>query len=154
MNVVTDHYERSIVTGMELIILAAWIVQAVVGIMLLVGWARHARGAGSAAVLVHVVVATVALACWIVFVMVGPALWAWFAVAALCIGIPFGETQMVARSRRVRGEASAGLRDYGLAVGTVFAGQLPARVTFHALFSAVVFFGSLGVAIGATAAGA
>ncbi|MEJ1088939.1 hypothetical protein WDU99_11475 [Microbacterium sp. Mu-80] len=137
---------------MDLIILGAWIVQAVAGIALLVGWARHAHGAGARAVITHVVVVLACLASWIVFVATGGVLWAWLAVVGLCIGIPFGETQMVARSRQVRGAAPAGMRDYVRAIGTVFTGRLPALVTFHAIFSAVVFFGSVGVAIGATIA--
>lgn len=139
---------------MDLIILGAWIAQAAAGVALLIGWARHAHRAGARAVITHVVVVLACLASWIAFVVTDSVLWAWLPVIGLCIGIPFGETQMVAHSRRVRGEAPAGMRDYVRALGTVFTGRLPALVTFHAIFSAVVFFGSLGVAIGATIAGA
>lgn len=139
---------------MELIILGAWFVQAAAGIALLIGWARHAHGSGVRSVITHVVTVLACLGSWIAFVRTGAVLWAWLAVVGLCIGIPFGETQMVARSRRTRGESPAGMRDYVRAIGMVFTGRLPALVTFHALFSAVVFFGSLGVAIGATIAAA
>ncbi|RAF63540.1 hypothetical protein DN546_34615 [Burkholderia multivorans] len=75
-------------------------------------------------------------------------------MGVLCIGIPFGDVLMMHRSRRIRGERRPGLRDYGAAIGDVFAGRMPAKVAFHALFGGLVFFGSIAVAIGATAAAA
>lgn len=92
------------------------------------------------------------LAPWAVFIATGAPIWAWVSVVVLVIGIPFGDALMVGRSRAIRRESNPGLRDYGSAVGTVFAGRMPPKVTFHALFSAAVFFGSLGVAIAATVA--
>lgn len=135
---------------MRYAVLGAWVIQAVVGTTLLVGWARRARSGVAPAV--HAVIMLVCLAGWVVFVVTGLVAWAWAAVAALCAGIPFGEVMMVRRSRSIRRERNPGLRDYGSAIRTVFEGRMPPRVTFHALFSAVVFFGSLGVAIGATVA--
>jgi hypothetical protein len=90
------------------------------------------------------------LAPWVMFVITGAAWWAWAAIAVLMVGIPFGERMMRWRSRSARGQASPGSGDYVRAVADVFAGRLPPRVTFHAIFSAAVFFGSLGVAVGAT----
>lgn len=137
---------------MGYVMLVAWIVQAVVGVMLLWGWARHARGVGAPAVFTHAGVMVICLALWVVFVLTGTPLWAWLAVGALAVGIPFGETLMVRRARRLRGATRPGLRDYAASIGDVVSRRMPPAVSFHALFSAVVFFGSLGVAIGASVA--
>ncbi|HWI30273.1 MAG TPA: hypothetical protein VNT50_02175 [Microbacterium sp.] len=135
---------------MGYVILAAWVIQAIVGVTLLVGWVRHARGADSRVVSAHVALMVVYLAPWIAFLATGAAGWAWVAFGVLLVGIPFGDAMMTRRARRVRGETNPGMRDYGLAIGMVFTGKLPPRVIFHALFAPVVFFGSLAVAIGAT----
>lgn len=133
-------------------VLGAWLIQAAVGVMLLVGWARHARGAGAGAVLTHALLMVGYLVPWSLFIATGAPAWAWTAIGVLFVGIPFGDAMMVGRSRSIRGERNPGLRDYGSAIGSVFAGRMPRKVTFHAIFSAAVFFGSLGVAIGATVA--
>jgi hypothetical protein len=41
-------------------------------------------------------------------------------------------------------------RNYPVAIAAIFRGEMPPRVTFHALFSGVVSFGCLGVCIAAT----
>lgn len=125
-------------------------MQLLVGVLLLVGWVRHARGAGTGPVVAHTALMVGYLVPWAVFIATGHPVWAWGAVGVLSIGIPFGDVLMVHRSRRIRGERRPGLRDYGPAIGDVFAGRMPAKVAFHALFGGVVFFGSVGVAIGAT----
>lgn len=137
---------------MTYIIGVAWLVQAAVGIFLFLAWARHARGGSAGAVLAHTMLMVCYLVPWAVFIATGIVTWAWLAVVVLTIGIPFGDVLMVRRSRSLRGERSAGLRDYGAAVADVFAGRMPRRVAFHALFGAVVYFGSLGIALAATAA--
>lgn len=138
---------------MKYIVLAAWLIQAGVGVSLLIGWARHARGAGAALVLPHILLMVGFLVPWSMFAATGDVLWAWASIGVLLIGIPFGDAMMVRRSRRIRGESNPGLRDYGPAIATAFAGRLPPTVTFHAIFSAVVFFAPLGVAIAATVTG-
>lgn len=137
---------------MKYIILGAWVIQAVAGSTLLSRWARHARGANTSTVLTHVVIMLACVAGWVTFVVTETVLWAWLSWGVLAVGIPFGEVQMVGRIRHHRGETSPGMRDYGHAIRGVFTGALPSLVAFHAMFSAVVFFGSLGVAIGATIA--
>lgn len=125
-------------------------VQLLVGVLLLAGWARYARGAGAGPVLAHIALMVGYLVPWAVFIVTGQPVWAWGAVGVLCVGIPFGDVLMVHRSRRMRGERRPGLHDYGAAIGDVLAGRMPAKVALHALFGGVVFFGSVGVAIGAT----
>ena len=73
-------------------------------------------------------------------------------LAGFMLAIPFGETMMVRRSRRLRGITSPSGGDYGRAIADVFRGRMPPKVAFHSLFSPVVFFSCLGVCIGATIA--
>lgn len=138
---------------MEYVVLAAWIVQGTVGVWLLTGWARHGRPY-TGAIVAHVVSVFVMLALWITFLATGAVGYAWAAQVALVVGIPFGETMMVRRSRKLRGVTTKRLADYGAAVVDVFRGRLPAPVVFHALFAGVVFFSALGVCIGATVSAA
>ncbi len=133
-------------------VVVAWLIQAIVGTLLLVGWARHARKSGVGSVVTHSTLMVAYLVPWVAFTLTGAIWLAWAAVTVLIVGIPFGDSLMVRRTRRIRGETSFGLRDYGLAVQVLLATRLPPKVTFHAMFSAVVFFGSVGVAIAATVA--
>jgi hypothetical protein len=93
-----------------------------------------------------------AFASWTTFAISGGLAWAWCAVGILTAGIGFGDYMMVRRYRHLEGSSRPGLGDYGPAIGAVFTGRLPVRVAFHAVFSAVVYFGSLGVAIAASVA--
>lgn len=137
---------------MGYVVLVAWIVQAVVGVTLLVSWARHARGRNAGLVLTHTVAMIGFLIPWTVFLATGAPVWAWAGWVVLLVFIGFGDATMVRRARAVRGGSSRGLRDYGSAVVVVATGGLGPRVAFHALFAPVVFFTALGVAIGATVA--
>lgn len=137
---------------MEYAILAAWAIQAAVGVIMLAGWVRHARGADAHRVVPHVALMILFLAPWLAFILTGSAWWPWAALTVLLIGIPFGDFVLLDRARRVRETEGKGMRGYGVALQAIFAGQLPGKVAFHALFAPVVFFGTLGVAIGATVA--
>lgn len=140
---------------MAIFVLVAWIVQAAVGVWLLVGWIRHGRGASASAVLSHVVLGVAGLAMWIAFVQTDALAWAWLAFAAMTIGNAIGDSVMlIGRTRRLRGESLGFWRDYGAAVSATFRGEFPRHVVFHTLFSAVVYFPCLGVCIGATVAAA
>lgn len=138
---------------MPYVVLAAWIVQASVGTWLLIGWARHGRR-HAGAILPHVAVMVTTLVLWVAFLLTENVAFAWATLAGFMIGIPFGETAMVRRSRRLRGITEPGASDYGRAIVDVFRGRLPKPVAFHAIFSAVVFFPCLAVCIGATVAAA
>lgn len=152
MFVVTIYYESSTVSGMGYLVLAAWIVQAAVGVSLLVSWVRHARGRNAGLVLTHAMMMVAFLVPWSAFILTGAVVWGWIGFAVLLVFIGFGDATMVRRSRAVTGEANAGFRDYWRAVGVAMSGRLGGRVIFHALFAPVVFFGSLIVCIIATAA--
>lgn len=139
---------------MDYMVLAAWLIQASVGVTLLVSWVRRARGQDAALVIPHAIMMLVFAASWTVFIVTGAVPWAWVGFGILAAFIGFGDATMVRRARSMRGQANGGMRDYGPALRVVLAGGLGRRVAFHALFSAVVFFGCLGVAIGATVAAA
>ena len=139
------------------VVLIAWIVQAAVGVALLIGWMRHRRSgpagrAGGVPLLAHVGLVLVALGLWIAFLLTGSAWLAWTTFALLTVALSFGDVLLVRRARRMAGERAPSLRDYGAAISAVFRGRMPGRVTFHALFSPVVYFSCLGVCIGATIA--
>lgn len=131
-------------------VLVAWLIQASVGAWMLVGWAR--RGRLSRAAITHVALVVPTLGLWIVFLATGALLPAWLVFAMLTVGLGFGDVMLIRRTRRLTGITSGFWKDYGSAVGTVFRGRLTGPVTFHALFSPVVYFSCLGVCIGASVA--
>ncbi len=131
-------------------VLAAWLIQAAVGVTLLASWARHAHGQDAGVVLPHALAMVGFLAPWTAFLTTGAPVWAWIGFGVLTVFIGFGDTAMVRRSRTVRGVSGAGLRDYWPAVRVAMSGALGRRTIFHAWFSPVVWFGTLAVAILAT----
>ncbi|MFD4958393.1 hypothetical protein [Microbacterium sp. NPDC058389] len=133
-------------------VILAWLIQAAVGATLLVSWARHARGRDAGLVLTHVTMMIGFLVPWTAFVATGVVAWAWAGFAILLVFIGFGDATMVRRARAVTGVSEPGARDYWRAVRVALKGRLGWRVTFHALFAPVVFFGSLAVCIIATVA--
>ena len=135
---------------MGYLVLAAWIIQAAVGVTLLVSWARHAKGRSAGLVLTHATAMVVFLVPWIAFIVTDAAVWAWTGFVILTLFIGFGDATMVRRAREVAGTYRPGLGDYGPAIAVAFSGRLGRRTTFHMLFSAVVFFGCLAVCIIAT----
>ena len=82
---------------MGIVMIVAWVIQAGVGVALLAGWIRHARGAGRRAVTVHVVLMLSALAAWTLFALAGEVVWAWCACAILTAGI--GDAVLLASAR-------------------------------------------------------
>ncbi len=130
---------------MAYLVLAAWIVQGSVGIALLLGWLSHGRPR-AAPLLTHVAISVVALGLWVGFVASGQLVWGWSAFVLVTIGNGFGDSLLVARSRRLSGRHGFA-KDYKTAVATVFAGRLPRKVSFHALFSGVVYFGCLAACL-------
>ncbi|KHK98619.1 hypothetical protein LK09_06605 [Microbacterium mangrovi] len=133
-------------------VLGAWTVQAVVGVTLFVGWLRHGRGHSARPIVTHAITMVSFSVPWIAFLATGLPLWAWVGFGILLVFIGFGDYAVVQRTRAVRGETNPGLRDELLAVKAALSGRFGGRLVFHALWSPVVFFGSLGVAIGATVA--
>ncbi len=137
---------------MEYFVLAAWIIQAGVGLWMLVGWVRHGRP-HARAILTHVALMIVALALWIAFMVTDAVAFAWATILIYFVGIPFGDSVMRRRGRRLRGlEKSPAAVEYWHFIVDVVRGGVPASVRFHGAFSGVVFFSSIGVTIGATAA--
>jgi len=133
-------------------VILAWVIQAAVGVTLLVSWARHARGRDAGLVLTHVMMMVGFLVPWTAFLATDAVAWAWAGFAILLGFIGFGDAVMVRRARAVTGVSEPGAHDYWQAVRVALKGRLGRRVTFHALFAPVVFFGSLAVCIVATIA--
>lgn len=127
---------------MNLFVLAVGVIQALVGVFLLVKWGRGGRHAPRI-VLVHVVLNLTAIAAWVVFLVTGVLWIAWTSFAVLTVGNGFGDALMLARARRVHGASDRFGRGYADALRAVFTGRMPAHVAFHALFSGVVYFGML-----------
>lgn len=135
---------------MGYLVIAAWVVQAAVGVSLLVSWARHARGRSVGAVMTHALMMVGFLVPWAVFIATGVPLWAWVGFAVLAAFIGFGDTVAVRRVRALRGVPDSGIRDYIPTIKVAFTGALGGRTLFHMCFSGVVFFSTLAVAIAAT----
>ena len=140
--------------GMGYVVLGAWLIQATVGVTLLVSWARHAHQQSAGLVWTHAVAMVGFLVPWFAFIVTGDPLWTWVGFGVLVVFIGFGDATMVRRARTVLGWMNRGLRDYIPAGRVALSGRLGRRTTFHMLFSAVVFFGALAVAIGSTVAAA
>ncbi|NLG63211.1 MAG: hypothetical protein GX539_13315, partial [Candidatus Cloacimonetes bacterium] len=102
---------------MGYLVLAAWVIQATVGVTLLVSWARHGRGRSAGLLITHAVAMVAFVAPWTVFIVTGAVAWAWVGMAVLTAFIGFGDTAMVRSARRVRGWGDRGLRDYFPAIG-------------------------------------
>jgi hypothetical protein len=153
MEVVHPYYKCSTIAHVEYFVLVAWAIQAAVGLWMLVGWARHSR-AHAGSIIMHVALMLLALALWIAFIITDAVAFAWANVLVYCVGIPFGDSFMRRRGRRLRGgeKRPVGV-EYWHFIVDVFRGGVPASVRFHGVFSGVVFFSSVGVSIGATIAG-
>lgn len=124
--------------------LVAWLVQAAVGVSLLRG--RRA----TPLVILHVLPIAVALGLWTWFAFDGPPAVGWIVFGVLVVALTAGDAIMVRRAAGLLPPEVTGIRRYGRTLGLVFTGRLPAPVVFHALFSAVVFFGALAACLLAT----
>lgn len=133
-------------------VLIAWIIQGTVGVTLFIGWLRHANGRSARTVIAHLALSLSGLALWAWFVVTGSIVPAWFAFAIITAGNTFGDMMLLGRARRLEPGATTLRQRYGVAISAAFRGKLPPRVAFHAVFSGVVYFGCLGVCIGATVA--
>jgi len=136
---------------MAMVVLVAWVTQAAVGLTLFIHWLRHARGRGARTVVSHVVLSLSGLVFWGWFMFTGAVPLAWIAFAIITAGNTFGDVMLLARARRLAPGAKTIWQQYGVAISAIFRGELTPQVSFHTLFSAVVFFTCLGVCIGATA---
>jgi len=133
---------------MAYLVLAAWVIQASVGVSLAVSWWRQGRH-GASTVRAHAAASAVGLALWVTFVVTANLVAAWSAFVAITVGNTYGDEMLLGRVRSRTGTTSK-RRNYPVAVAAIFRGQMPPRVAFHALFAGVVYFSSLGVCIAAT----
>jgi hypothetical protein len=135
---------------MRYVVLAAWLVQAAVGLALLAGWMRHGRR-NTVVVVTHVGLSVAAFGMWVAFVATDRVGWGWSAFVIVTVGNGLGDYLLVGRSRRLIGTRASFAKDWARAAGAAFTGRLPGRVTFHALFSGVVYFTALAACIIASA---
>lgn len=124
-----------------LLVLLGWILQAVTGLTVL------AKSPHRRQTLLHVIPALSALALFVVFAATEQVLWVWLSFAVVTVANVFGDLLLVGRGRRLTGETGSFGRDYSAAIGAVFKGRFPIIVTFHAVFSGVVFFATLALAL-------
>jgi hypothetical protein len=137
---------------MAAVVLIAWIIQGAVGLTLFVDWLRRGPRRGARTVIPHVVLTLLGLALWVGFMVTGALAAAWISFAILTAGNIFGDMMLLRRARRIAPGATTIRQGYAAAVSSILRRALPPRVSFHALFSAVVYFPCLGVCLGATVA--
>ncbi|MBD3942760.1 hypothetical protein IF188_13750 [Microbacterium sp. NEAU-LLC] len=138
---------------MGYLVLITGLIQAAVGVALLMSWARHARGQDAGLIVTHVVAMLGFFVPWTLFIATREPLWAWVGFVVLVAFIGFGDTEVVRRTSRDRGVARPRLPDYWRSMVAVCAGRYGRALQFHTLFSAAVFFPALYVAIAATVGG-
>jgi hypothetical protein len=137
---------------MATVVLLAWIIQGAVGLTLVIDWLRHAGGRGARTIVWHIGLSLSGLVFWVWFLVTGAVAPAWIAFAIITAGNTLCDIMLLGRAHRIAPGTTTVWQRYGVAISAIFRGNLPARVSFHALFSGVVYFTCLGVCIGATAA--
>ncbi len=133
---------------MAALVLAAWVVQASVGVSLAVTWWRRSRH-GASTVRAHAAAGAAGLALWVTFVVTASLVAAWAAFVVITVGNGYGDDMLLGRVHSRTGTTSK-RRNYPVAIAAIFRGEMPPRVAFHALFSGVVYFSCLSVCIAAT----
>ena len=136
---------------MSYVVLVLMAIQAAAGVLLLAGWMRGTRRGGPV-VLTHVSAGLLTVVFWVLFLVQGPVWAAWTAFGIMTVGNAVGDSMLVKRWQRMNDSSRGFWRSYGAAIASVFAGEMPRRVAFHALFAGVVYFVTLGVCIGASVA--
>lgn len=134
---------------MAYLVLAAWVIQAAVGVSLALTWWRRDRQRPPT-VYTHAAAATTGLVLWVTFTVTANLVAAWSAFVAITIGNTYGDKMLLGRVHSQTGTTSKH-RNYPVAIAAIFRGKMPPRVAFHAVFAGVVYFGCLGVCIAATA---
>jgi hypothetical protein len=137
---------------MAAVVLVAWIIQGAVGLTLFLDWLRREPRRGARTVIPHVLLTLAGLLFWVGFTVTGALAAAWISFAIITAGNIFGDTMLLGRARRIAPDATTIRQRYAVAIVSIFRRALPRRVSFHAVFSAVVYFPCLGVCVGATVA--
>jgi hypothetical protein len=121
---------------MSVVVLVALLLQAALGLWLLLAWRR--RAPVSATAYVHAGVVVLALALWAASMAQDSAPLAWSSLLVLLVGNFLGDLLLIAHRRGVTGAEGGFFADYGAAVGAVLRGRHPARATIHAAGAGVV----------------
>ena len=126
--------------------LAAWVLNSIVGLVMLLRWAARRRPPPPLAY-VHLASATVGLALWGVYLAADrPAALAWAAFAVLNVNNGLGDALM---TRGWRARHGKGPRDYLRAAGDLMSGRRKAALT-HGLLGGATYFLVLFAALGVT----
>jgi hypothetical protein len=134
---------------MRFVLLAAWLVEAAVGLTLVVSWLRTKRHQAGV-VAAHVAPTLVAVGLWTSYVVTERVLWGWIAFGIITVSLGFGDAVLLGRTRRLVGPGGSLVADYRNTVGAMVRGRHPQRVIFHAAFSPVVYFGTLAACVAAS----
>ncbi|MFD8494764.1 hypothetical protein [Amycolatopsis sp. NPDC059657] len=129
--------------------LVALILNALVGVFMFVRWLGRSAGSLPPLVYFHIATASVSLALWIAYLVVGrPALLAWAVFVVLTATNALGDTLLV-RGWRARHSVSSGslVRNYLGAARDVLSGKRPASM-IHAILAPVAYFSVLLAALG------
>lgn len=127
---------------MRFVLLGAWLIEATVGLTLVVSWLRTKRHQAGV-IAAHVLPTAVAAALWATYVVTEDIVWGWVSFAIITVSLGFGDAVLLGRTKRLVGPGGSMVADYRNTVGAMLRGRLPGRVIFHAAFSPVVFFGTL-----------
>lgn len=131
---------------MNIVVLILAAVQAAVGGVLLLRWARGGRQSVGK-IIAHVGSNLTAVILWAVFTFGGGLALAWISFVVLNVGNAFGDAMLIARARARNGASERFLAGYRDALAAVFRGRMPGHVAFHAIFSGAVYFTMLAACI-------
>lgn len=130
---------------MRYVVLVALLLQASVGVKLLLDWWRKSRPTPTA--FLHAGVADTATILWIVYMAVDKSWLAWASFAVILLGNFLGDLLLIDHWRGRTGQGTSFFKDYGAAVMSVVRGQHPRVPTLHAagagIVSALVLIGAI-----------
>jgi hypothetical protein len=138
---------------MSYVVLAAWLITAVLGIAVLLAWLRRRRR-GSAfpvrLVTAHLLTAVVGLGLWTAYLVTHRLAPAWLAFVTLNVTNGVGDAILTGRWRALAGTGRSWIADYRRAVLQVLKGRHPRAATLHGLLGGLTFFSTLVACLTAT----
>jgi hypothetical protein len=138
---------------MSYVVLAAWLITAVVGIAVLLSWLRRRRPGSTfpvRMVTAHLLTAVVGLGLWVAYLVTDRVAPAWLAFVAINVTNGVGDAILTGRWRASAGTGRSWLADYRRAVAQVLKGRHPRAATLHGLLGGFTFFSTLVACLAAT----
>ena len=130
---------------MSYVVLVALLLQASVGVKMLIDWWRTSRPTPQA--FLHAGVADAAAILWIVYMVADKTWIAWASFVVILFGNFFGDLLLIDHWRGRTGQRRSFFKDYGAAAMSVVRGQHPKVPTVHAagagIVSALVLVGAI-----------